>query len=361
MEGVQMHRVLIGTVVAWCVTLPRPATAQQREPLSVGEVTAAPGAAASGYLRVPPAAGDNGTDIPITVVHGPQPGPVVAIVAGVHGSEYPPMLAVQVLRRHLVPRELRGSVILVHCANPPSFFARTVYYGPLDRQNLNRVFPGAADGSVSYRIADALIREVVSPADVLVDVHGGDANEALTSYAAIMLTGDTARDARTRLLGNALGFPRLIENKLPVPIPTPARYLTRAAAAMGKTSLAIESGELGRRDIQYVQPIVDGLLNLLRAASILPGRPTAYSQRQRYASNETVASPVTGVLWPRLRLGERVVKGDTLAVVTDWFGQQAAVILSPNDGVVMYQAVTPPISAGETVAAVGVPLPGDAR
>jgi predicted deacylase len=351
-----MHNLLPGTLVAWCLVLPPPTIAQQREPLSVGGVTAAPGTTAAGYIRVAPAAGDNGTDIPITVVHGQQPGPVVAIVAGVHGSEYPPMMALQIVRRRLVARDLRGSVILVHCANPPSFFARTIYYGPLDGQNLNRVFPGAPDGSLSFRIADAVIRQVISPADILVDVHAGDANEALRSYAAVMITGDTARDARTRMLGDALGFPRLIENTLPSPIPTPARYLTRAAASMGKVSLAIESGELGRRSEEYVQPIVDGLLNLLRAASVLPGKAKAYASRERYASNQTVASPVSGVLWPRPRLGQRVVKGDTLAVVTDWFGEQISVIVSPNDGVVMYQAVTPPISAGETVAAVGVPL-----
>jgi predicted deacylase len=359
MEDVRMRSALLKALMAWFVALPLPTIAQQREPLSVGDVTATPGTAASGYLRIPPAAGDNGTDIPITVVHGRQPGPVVSIVAGVHGSEYPPILALQELRRRLVARELRGSVILVHCANPPSFFARTVYYGPSDWQNLNRVFPGAVDGTLSYRIADAVIQRVIVPADVLVDVHGGDANEALRSYAAIMLTGDIARDARTRVLGNALGFDRMIETTLSMPIPAPARYLTRAAASMGKISVAIESGELGRRDNEYVQPIVDGLLNLLRVDSMIPGRPIGHSPRERYASNRTVVSPVSGILWPHSRLGQRLVKGDTLAVVTDLLGESAAVIVSPEDGVVMYQAMTPPISAGETAAAIGVSLPRD--
>ena len=70
----------------------------QGQPLSVGPVSAAPGSAASGTLTVPAAPGDQGTTIPITVINGARPGPVLALVAGVHGMEYPPILALQRLR-----------------------------------------------------------------------------------------------------------------------------------------------------------------------------------------------------------------------------------------------------------------------
>ena len=39
-----------------------------------------------------PAALDSGTQIPITTIRGARPGPVVALVAGNHGYEYPPIL-----------------------------------------------------------------------------------------------------------------------------------------------------------------------------------------------------------------------------------------------------------------------------
>jgi predicted deacylase len=351
-----MQRISLIILIALLAGTGGKLIAQARPPLVVGAVSAAPGTTRSGVIPIPAAPGDGGTAIPISVIHGAQPGPMVAIVAGVHGAEYPPILALQELRRRLKASELRGSVILVHCANPPSFFARTVYYGPADWQNLNRVFPGSADGTLSSRIAHGLIREVIGPADILVDAHAGDANEALQSYVGIMLTGDSAKDARTRELGLALGFPRLIENVLVPPLPNPARYLTRTAAGMGKLSLAIESGELGRRDQSYVAPVVDGLLNLLRAAGVVPGPTRAGSPPERYSGNRTVASPATGVLWPRTTLGRRVQKGDTLAVVTDLYGDPAAVVVSPENGVVMYLVTSPPISAGETVAAVGIPL-----
>src|SRR6266403_3500419 len=83
--------------------------------------------------------------IPITVFHGTKPGPVLALVAGNHGYEYPPILALQNLRPRINPKKLAGTVIMVHVANMPSFLGRTVYFSPIDQKNLNRVYPGKAD------------------------------------------------------------------------------------------------------------------------------------------------------------------------------------------------------------------------
>ncbi len=96
---------------------------------------------------------DAGTRIPLTTITGAHPGPVLALIAGNHGYEYPPVLALQKLRTHIDPALLSGTVIMVHVANMPSFLGRTVYFSPVDGKNLNRVYPGRQDGTVSERIA----------------------------------------------------------------------------------------------------------------------------------------------------------------------------------------------------------------
>src|SRR6476646_4994853 len=126
-----------------------------------------------------PAAGDAGTSIPITTVRGARPGPVLALIAGNHGYEYPPILALQQFRAQVVPEELSGTIIMVHVANMPSFLGRTVYFSPVDGKNLNRVYPGNADGTVSERIALAITNEVIENADYVLDLHCGDGNEWL--------------------------------------------------------------------------------------------------------------------------------------------------------------------------------------
>ena len=120
--------------------------------------------------------------MPFSIVHGAKPGPVLALVAGTHGMEYTPIVALQRLRRAIDPSTLAGTVVMVHIANMPSFLSRTIYYSPADGKNLNRVFPGKADGTLSERIAEAITREVIARATHVVDIHCGDGNESLRPY-----------------------------------------------------------------------------------------------------------------------------------------------------------------------------------
>src|SRR5262249_56052604 len=117
-----------------------------------------------------------GADIPVTVINGRTPGPVLALVAGTHGYEYSPILALQRLLPKISPQTLSGAVILVHVANMPSFLRRTIYYGPEDGKNLNRVYPGKPDGTLSERIARVITTQVIERADYLIDLHCGDRN-----------------------------------------------------------------------------------------------------------------------------------------------------------------------------------------
>src|SRR5262245_30602432 len=132
--------------------------AEEAAPLKVGPIDARPGTMASGSIEIP-AGVDAATTIPVTAVRGAKSGPVLALIAGNHGYEYAPIIALQRLRSRLDPKSLTGSVVMVHVANVPSFLKRTIYYGPADGKNLNRVYPGKTDGTVSERIAYAITHE----------------------------------------------------------------------------------------------------------------------------------------------------------------------------------------------------------
>src|SRR6185503_16936916 len=93
-------------------------TAQQdaRSSFTVGTATAQRGQRAYGVLKVP-AGSDAGYDIPVVVVHGARPGPVFAVVAGAHGTEYSSIVAVEQLIDAVAPAELSGTLILVPLVN----------------------------------------------------------------------------------------------------------------------------------------------------------------------------------------------------------------------------------------------------
>jgi predicted deacylase len=228
------------------LTLPATVVAQAT-PFTVGPVRAAPGSKASGFLEIP-AGLDSATCIPITVIRGQRSGPVLALIAGTHGLEVAPILALHRVRHDLDPATLRGTVILVHIANLPSYMKRTVYYNPWDWKNLNRVYPGRADGTVTERIAHAITTEVIERADYLVDMHSGDGNEDLIAYNYWNKLGLEPRvDSIGREMAQAWGNYGIVVDTERPRDPEASVYTQNTAHLRGKPSITTENGFLGRR------------------------------------------------------------------------------------------------------------------
>jgi len=299
-----------------------------------------------------PAGVDGGTEIPITLIHGANTGPVLALIAGTHGYEYPPILALQRLRRALDPERLRGSVILVHIANLPSFLGRTVYYSPVDGKNLNRVYPGRPDGTLSERIADVLYTEVIQRADVVVDMHGGDGNEALRPYVYTTVTGDPDTDRRSRDLATAFGLDTIVLERGWSSDPSAHVYTEWAARGQGKPAISTETGRLGSTAEELVVLAERGVWNVLRHLGMVDGDPEVASAITWLEDGQVVRSPSTGVFRPAVEPGWRVAAGGRLGTLFDFFGDPVAQITAPFGGVVTYVVATPPVSQGEPLAMV---------
>ena len=300
---------------------------------------------------------DAGTQIPLTTIAGARPGPVLALVAGNHGYEYPPVLALQKLRSHVDPAQLSGTVIMVHVANMPSFLGRTVYFSPVDGKNLNRVYPGRQDGTVSERIAFAITTQVIEKADYLLDLHCGDGNESLRPYVYQMVTADERLNAEIARLALAFGIDHILIDRNRPTDPRNSMYCSTTAITRGKPALTIESGLLGRSDAESVETIVDGVRGVLRELKMLQEGPAAVARPVYLDPAEVVASPETGILYWHVERDQTVTKGTLLAHITDFFGKRIAEVRSPLDGVVLYVVATPPISKGQPVACVAARVP----
>src|SRR5215470_4160319 len=138
---------------------------------TVGTATAAPGQKATGFIEVP-AGVDAATSIPVAVVRGAKPGPVLALVSGAHGTEYASIIAVEKLIQQLEPARIAGTVILLPLVNIASFEQKIPHVNPVDSKNMNRFYPGKADGTQTERALYAITREVVDKCDHLIDLHG---------------------------------------------------------------------------------------------------------------------------------------------------------------------------------------------
>src|SRR6185437_911754 len=172
---------------------------------SVGTAVAAPGTKATGWIEVP--VGSNpGTSIPVVVLRGAKPGPVLALVSGLHGTEYASVIALEKLIGSLDPAQLSGTVIIVPLVNLPSFEQKVPHVNPVDGKSMNRFYPGNPNGTQTDRVSWAITKQVVEKCDYLVDYHGGDLDEDLRPYAYWPKSGNATQDAITREMVLAFGL-----------------------------------------------------------------------------------------------------------------------------------------------------------
>lgn len=337
--------ILIGLLAA--------GAARAQEPFTVGSITAAPGTRASGSLPLAARAGDAGTSVPVSVVHGTRPGPVLALTAGVHGQEYTPILALQRLLTTIDPRTLGGTVVMVHVANMPSYLSRTIYYSPADGKNLNRVFPGRADGTLSERIADVLTREVIDRATHVVDLHCGDGNESLRPYSYWMTNGTPSVADGSKQLALAFGLDHIVVDRGRPDDPRASIYLANTAITRGKPGLTIESGGLARTDEESIARIERGVAGVLRHLRMREEGPAPVANPILIERSEVLRSGATGIFHPAVERGHTVAKGTVIGRVTDFHGRLLEEVRAPFAGEILYVLGTPPISKGEPIAFVG--------
>ena len=247
------------------------AWAQQTSPFAVGSASAAPGQTAYGGIAIP-AGSDSALSIPVAVIRGARPGPVVAFVAGSHGTEYTSIIAMQKLIGRIQATALAGTVIVAPLLNVYSFQMMTPHINPIDRKGMNAGYPGDANGTQTQRALAAVTEQIVTPADVVVDLHGGDLDENLRPYSYWFRGGRTAQDSAGLRLAMAFGLDHIIVTDVDPSSPTAGRSLSGQALVRGKTVLVAEAGRSGIVADADLASLVEGSLNVLGALRMIDRR-----------------------------------------------------------------------------------------
>ncbi len=329
------------------------ATTAEGGAFTVGTATATEGHAATGSIDVP-AGVDPALHIPVALFHGAWPGPVLALVAGSHGTEYASILALESLIGRIDPTELNGTLIVVPLVNIPSFEQKIVHVNPVDGKSMNRYYPGKPDGTQTERAAWAITREVVERCDYLIDLHGGDLDENLRPYSYWAKTGNEKQDAASRAMVLAFGLDHIIIATDRPKDPNASRYLETTAAVRGKPSITVEAGRAGRIEPQDIDALVNGCLSVMRLLKILPGTATRVDHPVWIEKVVTISSDHSGIFYPRVDRGDYVEAGMKIGYVTDYLGKTVLEARSPATGVVLYVAALPSMKKGETIANIGV-------
>ena len=347
-----MPRAFIASVLT-VLTVSSFAVAQNRATFSVGTATARRGQKVTGAIVVP-AGVDAATSIPVAVVHGAKPGPVLALVSGAHGTEYASIIALEKLIAILNPAEISGTVIIVPLVNIASFERKVPHVNPVDDKSMNRWYPGKMDGTQTDRASYLITKQVVEQCDHLIDLHGGDLDESLRPYSYWTKTGNETQDRISREMVLAFGLDHIIISTERPKDPNASRYLENTATTRGKPSITAEAGHAGTVEPEDLSALIDGCLSVMRYLKMLPGAPSPIEHPVWVEKIVTITSDQTGIFYPLVKRGTYVEQGMKVGYVTDYVGKTIFEARASAAGVVLYICAVPSMIKGATIANVGV-------
>jgi predicted deacylase len=327
--------------------------AASAQTFTVGSATAARGQKATGSIEVP-AGSDAALSIPVAVINGAKSGPVLALVAGSHGTEYTSIIALEKLIATLNPAEISGTVIIVPLINIQSFEQKVPHVNPVDKKSMNRFYPGKVDGTQTERASYLITREVVDKCDHLIDLHGGDLDESLRAYSYWTKTGNEKQDQISREMVLAFGLDHIIISADRPKDPQASRYLENTASTRGKPSITAEAGHAGTVETDDLNALMNGCLNVMRYLKMLPGQPAVIEHPVWIEKVVTLASEQNGIFYPLVKRGTYVEQGMKVGYVTDYVGKTIFEARAPAAGVVLYVCAVPSMTKGATIANIGV-------
>ena len=251
--------------------------------------------------------------IPIVVIRNGR-GPTAFFMSGNHGDEYEGQVALCNLAKALKPEAITGRVILLPAANYAAAMAgRRV--SPIDDLNLNRIFPGDPDGTVTQQIAYYIEHELMPMADIFCDLHSGGSSLMYVPSALIKRSTDPARQEKLAAALEAFASPHAY---MAAGGPGGDATASGGADRKGVIALGTELGGTGTVTPGALRIAERGLRNLLVHVGILPERervagdgPTRVldvggQDYYSYASEDGVFEPVA-------QLGDMVEGGQLAA------------------------------------------------
>ncbi len=312
-------------------------------PLEMNGVQIPPGTRETMLIPVSRRFSGGEVSLPVSVLHGRNPGPSLFVSAAIHGDE---INGVEIIRRLLKRARLSrlsGTLIAVPVVNVYGFVGMTRYLP--DRRDLNRCFPGSPRGSLAARLANTFMTEIASKATHGIDLHTGSLHRANLPQIRGSLEVPGTED-----LARSFGAPVILDAAL-----RPGS-LRESVNALGVPIIVYEAGEALRFDELAIRAGLQGVLAVMRDLGMIA---KVRSKRRRVdpfvaRSSKWVRAPESGILVTRLKLGARVEQGQILGHVSDSLAQEEIPIISGTAGVVIGRTNLPLVNEGDALFNIGV-------
>jgi predicted deacylase len=280
-------------------------------------------------------------DTPIYVYRSEEEGPVLALIAGMHGDE---LNGMEIVRRMLdrgLHKVKRGTVVCMPVINVYGFlnFSREVPNG----KDVNRSFPGSRNGSLASRVAYYLMHDVIPFIDYGVDFHTGGAMRSNYPQVRAVL-----RDEEIIKLTSAFCAPFTID------APFRPNSLRREASRKGKKIIVYEGGESLRFDPEAIEEGIAGTLRVMKYLGMIDHAPEPKEQNRVIWNTSWIRAKHAGLFQANIQCGQLVHRGEWVGTITDPFGEFKEKVKASKTGYVIGLNNSPVINAGDALMHLGM-------
>ena len=274
----------------------------------------------------------------VQVVHGTRPGPTVFVSAAVHGDE---IIGVEIIRRLLrspALKRLAGTLLCIPVVNAFGFISHQRYLP--DRRDLNRSFPGSANGSLAGQLAHMFLSHIVARCEVGIDLHSAAINRVNLPQIRVSPSDDHALE-----LAEAFGAPIILLSDL-----RPGS-LRGEARERGVSMLLYEAGEGLRFDEFAVRAGVAGILRVLRKLNMTAQRHAPERKHKPLTSRGSswVRAPAGGILRAFRTIGDSVAENEMVGVISDPFGEVETEVNARHAGLIIGRTNLPVVNQGDAL------------
>lgn len=301
---------------------------------------AKPGTKVQGYISIT----DDTPDVPFTLINGIRPGKRMLITAGIHGNEYPGILATAQLVRRVDPLKMAGSLTILHLVNGGAFMERKAAIVPADGKNINRVYPGKADGTAAEKIAWFITQEMGRGYDFYMDLHSGDLHEDLIPHFYYSVLAKPEVIERSKEAAKNLYIHMMVQSQSP--------HGSLAAAAQNDLpGILIErGGNCVWNENEEIGYLAD-MYRIMKYFGIYDDgkKRRNLGHIHDFGTSRPIIAKESGLWKPLVKPGDVIKTGQIVGTITDVFGNVREEVTAVEEGTDLYQLSALSVRKGDPV------------
>lgn len=278
----------------------------------------------------------NTIKISIIVERAKLDGPTLLVMGGVHGDELNGIAIVRDIIRKKYNKPKRGTIICIPVFNVFGYLNLSREFP--DGRDLNRMFPGSANGSLASQFAFQFSTKIAPLVDYVLDFHTGGAERDNFPHVRCVMS-----EKKSLELAMAFGARFVVESKYI------SKSIRESMHKLGKTILLFEGGKSKDLNNKVINSGVEGAYNVMKYLGMHDGEPILKQKSIKINSSKWLRAPYSGIFQYEIKNGIFVTKKTLLGKITDPFGEFQKNVYAPFDCYVFAINMAPIVNKGDAL------------